>query len=159
MHTGIRLADLFPALRSIITVENTAMILLPQMVRLARATGDKMRIVSPLGLGVRQIVHQHAAITARPGLTAIGRFHNTSRGYRNMDMIRVLWIHHDGMDAWFEHPIIYACRRAGPMILTRRVTGKQITAATCMVPERPVELPTVATIITDKQATGYRAGV
>ncbi len=117
MHANIRHADFPPVLRTIITVKYTTVVLLPEMVRLPRAASHKMGVMAPLCFRIRQIVHQHTAITPSPrGLAAIGCLDHTGRRYRNMYMIRIARINNDGMNARFEHAVINTRRRAAPAV-------------------------------------------
>jgi len=123
MHTRSGHADFLPAAGRVVTVENTAVVLLPEMIRLPGAAGHEVRVVAPVRCRVRKIVHQHAAITSRPGSSAIGGLDDTGGRYRDMDMIRIARIDQDGMNAGFEHAVIDARRRAMPTVFRRRIAG------------------------------------
>ena len=159
MHAGLRYADLAPVLRAVIAVEHTAVILLPEVIRLPGAGRHEMRIVAPLRLRVRAVVIRHAAAAALPGAAAVGGLDHPGRGYGNMDMIRVARVDDDRMDARLEHAIVDTRRRTHPAVLTGRIAGEQVAAATLVIPQWPVEFPAVAAIVAHEQAAGDGAGI
>jgi hypothetical protein len=58
MHGNVGLAHLAPGARSVSGVENAAVVLLPEVFGIFRASRHEVRIVAPLGLGIRVVIHE-----------------------------------------------------------------------------------------------------
>ena len=60
------LADLLPGRGSVSAVEHAAVVLLPNVIGLPLAQLGRVRVVAPLGLGVRQVVVEQPLVAAAP---------------------------------------------------------------------------------------------
>src|SRR5690606_16045803 len=84
MHACVLHADFLPALRAVFAVKHTAMVLLPKVIGLRWALGNKVWVMAPFRFGVGQVFHQHAAIAPGPGLATIGGFEYAGGGNRHI---------------------------------------------------------------------------
>src|SRR5439155_7859297 len=99
VHVDVVLADALPAARAVVAGEDAAVVLLPQPIGRGRARSDEMWIVAPLGLGVGQVVVEHAAVAAAPALAAVARLELACRRHADIEVVPVARVDDDRVDA------------------------------------------------------------
>ena len=100
MNTLLWLTDLLPSLGAIRAVEHAAVVLLPDMLRRARATLNEVRIMPPFRVRIGQVVIGHALIATLPGLSTIIALQDARSGDRDAHPLWIAGVHINRVDAW-----------------------------------------------------------